>query len=97
MATALSQTFGIRCPASILSGTDVVKVMDFESNSYGNDALNNTAFCGTGSQYNYLFLTNINTNVQFRYVKKETLLLIYISNLEYILILFYFLKVLFRI
>jgi hypothetical protein len=42
--------------------------MDFETNAYGNNKLNDTAFCGTGSQSNYLFLNNVNITVQFQFV-----------------------------
>ena len=42
--------------------------MDFETNAYGINKLNETAFCGTGSQSNYLFLNNVNITVQFQFV-----------------------------
>jgi hypothetical protein len=42
--------------------------MDFETNAYGINKLNETAFCGTGSQFNYFNLNNVNTSVQFKYV-----------------------------
>ena len=42
--------------------------MDFETNAYGNNQFNDTAYCGTGSQSNYLFLNNVNITVQFQFV-----------------------------
>ncbi len=50
--------------------------MDFETNAYGSNKLNDTAFCGTGSQFNYFYLNSVNTSVQFKYVILKRLILI---------------------
>ncbi len=65
---ALTQSFGIGCPTSILSGTGVIQTFDFENNAYGSNQLNDTAFCGTSSQFNSFSLNIANTTIQFQYV-----------------------------
>ena len=45
--TIIDKSFGIRCPLSLMSSTDIFQSFDFESScTWGTNRLNDTAFCG---------------------------------------------------
>lgn len=70
--SAISESFGIRCPPSIQSKTaDVFDVFDFENDcaEWSTLPINETAFCGKCSRKNQnSFLYNVNSPLSFKYV-----------------------------
>ena len=62
-------SFGIRCPPSILTSTDTIYSADFESDTFGITPFNDTAFCGKLSQKNSISLFyDITATLDYKYV-----------------------------
>lgn len=68
--TIIDKSFGIRCPLSLMSSTDIFQSFDFESScTWGTNRLNDTAFCGKcASKNTNILFTNINSTLDYRYV-----------------------------
>ena len=65
----VSDSFGIRCPASILQTKSTFKLFDFENCKWTDDTLNNTAFCGKCSVMNSkLLFYSLNSPMNYKYV-----------------------------
>lgn len=65
----ISDSFGIKCPASILTSTDSIISNDYEYCSWANNQLNETAFCGKCSKKNSNNLFwNKNTTLDYKYI-----------------------------
>jgi hypothetical protein len=69
---SVSDTFGIRCPSSIIDqNNDVIRVFDFETCEWDSMPLNNSAFCGKCARKNSASLVwNINTTLTFSQVNR---------------------------
>ena len=66
----ISQSFGIRCPVSIQinDDKDSFKTFDYEDCSWGENMVNETAFCGKCSNKDHYLFKNLNSTLDYKYV-----------------------------
>lgn len=66
----IAQSFGIRCPVSIQVNNekDSFKTFDYEECSWGENMINETAFCGKCSNRNHYLFRNLNSSLNYKYV-----------------------------
>ena len=65
----LYNTFSIRCPASLLTSTDMFQLFDFELGVWDLTPFNDTAFCGKSSSKNSITLFwDIVASLDYKYV-----------------------------
>lgn len=78
--SVLAKSFGIRCPNSIQinNASESIRTFDYEGCSWGEEMLNETAFCGKCASSNTdSFFSNLNASLSYNFVSNFSLLFIY--------------------
>lgn len=82
-------SFGIRCPLSVLGSTDTIYSSDFESDTWDINPFNDTAFCGKLSLKNSISLFyGISASLDYKYVNISTYLCISLIFKKFIIDMF---------
>ena len=73
--SAVSESFGIRCPGSIQMNNESVSMAtyDYETCSWGNNQLKDKAFCGKCSNTGNRLFSNLNSSLTYEHVSGRIL------------------------